>query len=281
MSRSQPPGSSANQTGIPDRRINWMKNSLITRIGFVDARLREDSLKVRYALSFENPTNIEVRWTGSPTPNEEPIRFFCDEKRIDPLASRTPGIKGSQVPPRDDETLRYRHVVEANSIWKGDIPGDFAIDYSQLLPGTHIYEMVYWQNQLDWIDVREILRRTDAQGPGRMMYPLTDNAPSNRLYFKVYKPTDEEAARGRKIEFLGEVDARTQVLALPYARPGDFAPKTGYWQAVGETIDIIGGDHEAFVKEGDSMPNLPGKIGVDPFSFRWKYVGEQGKISVK
>ncbi len=35
-----------------------------------------------------------------------------------------------------------------------------------------------------------------------MRYPLTDNAPPNQLYFKVYKLTDKEAARGRKIEFL-------------------------------------------------------------------------------
>jgi hypothetical protein len=98
------------------------------------------------------------------------------------------------------------------------------------------------------------------------------------LYFKVYKPTDEEAARGRKIEFLGEVDARTQVPPFPRARPGDFAPRTGYWYAVGQTIELIGGYHEVFVKEGDSMPNLPGDIGVDPFSFEWKYAGEQSRI---
>lgn len=47
----------------------------------------------------------------------------------------------------------------------------------------------------------------------------------------------------------------------------------------GETIDKIGGYHEVFVKEGNSMPNLPGKVGVDPFSFRWKYVGEQSMAS--
>ncbi|KER72446.1 hypothetical protein HR51_07415 [Burkholderia cepacia] len=108
-----------------------------------------------------------------------------------------------------------------------------------------------------------------------MMYPITDNAPSNRLYFKVYKPTEEEAKQGRHIEFLGEVDAKTQGPQFPFVRPGDFAPRTGYWQAVGKSIDALGGYHETFVKEGDSMPNLPGKVGVDPFGFQWKFVGEQ------
>jgi hypothetical protein len=114
-----------------------------------------------------------------------------------------------------------------------------------------------------------------------MMYPITDNAPSNRLYFKVYKPNDDEARQGRHIEFLGEVDARTQIPAFPYARPGDFASKAGYWAATGKSIDRLGGYHEVFVKEGDSMPNLPGDKGVDPFSFQWKYVGEHGQASVQ
>ncbi|RQV78331.1 hypothetical protein DF019_35675, partial [Burkholderia cenocepacia] len=95
------------------------------------------------------------------------------------------------------------------------------------------------------------------------------------------KPTDEEAREGRHIEFLGEVDARTQVPALPYARPGDYAPKTGYWAATGKSIERLGGYYEVFVKEGDSLPNLPGDRGVDPFSFQWKYVGEQSATAGK
>ncbi|MCE4545784.1 MULTISPECIES: hypothetical protein [unclassified Caballeronia] len=280
MSSNASSNNSANQTGIPDGRINWMKNPLITRIGFIDAKVRQNSIKLRYSLSLENPTASEVKGTGKSTPDEDPIRLYSEGNKIDLRAPRNSGgLMASKVPPRDDEIKQYRFVMKGRETWTGDIPAQFSIESSQLLPGTHIYEIVYWQNQLDWIDVREMLQRSDAQGPGRMVYPLTDNAPSNRLYFKVYKPTEEEAAKGHQIEFLGEVDAKTQVPALPYARPGDYSPKTGYWQAVGETIDKIGGYHEVFVKEGNSMPNLPGKVGVDPFSFRWKYVGEQSMAS--
>ncbi|HEX7934336.1 MAG TPA: hypothetical protein VF573_14840, partial [Paraburkholderia sp.] len=179
--------------------------------------------------------------------------------------------------PRDDEIRANASVVHANETWTTAGPAEFVILNTQFLPGTHIYEMVYWQTQLDWIDVREVLDRTDSQGKNRMMYPITDNAPSNRLYFKVYQPTDAEARQGRHIEFLGEVDARTQIPAMPYARPGDFASRTGYWSATGASIERLGGYHEVFVKEGDSMPNLPGDQGVDPFSFQWKFVGEQSQ----
>ncbi|MEZ2350840.1 hypothetical protein [Caballeronia sp. RCC_10] len=276
MISSQPPGMSANQTGIPDDRIRWVKNALITRIEFVDGVVRDDSIKIRYNLSMENPTNAEIKSTGRPTPDDGRIRLFLNGRQIDPTEPPTPGqLSGSQAPPRDEEIRLYRQTNKAHNTWKGDVPADFVIADSRLISGTNVYEIVYWQTQLDWIDVREVLQRTDAQGKGRMLYPLTDNAPSNRLYFKVYKPTDEEAAKGRKIEFLGEVDAKTQGPAFPYARPGDFAPKTGYWQAVGKPIEAIGGYHEVFRKEGMSMPNLPGDVGVDPFGFQWKYVGEQ------
>jgi hypothetical protein len=268
--------SRANRTGIPDNRINWMKNSLITRIEFVDGVVREDSVKIRYNLSFTNPTGSDIKATGKPTPDGPLVRLYSEGKEIEPRARREDNsIMAIKAAPRDDEIKRHSYVFHAKQRIDGGIPDEFVIESSQFLTGTHIYEMVYWQSQLDWIDVREVLQRTDAQGKGRMRYPITDNAPSNRLYFKVYKPTDDEAAKGRKIEFLGEVDARTQVPAFPYARPGDFSPRTGYWQAVGETIDMIGGYHEAFVKEGEQMPNLPGDVGVDPFSFQWKYVGEQ------
>ncbi|WP_250472846.1 hypothetical protein [Caballeronia sp. GAFFF1] len=168
--------------------------------------------------------------------------------------------------------MQYRYVIRAKQRFDASDLSELVISSSRLRTGTHIYELVYWQSQLDWLDVRDVLAKTDGQGPGRMMYPITDNAPSNRLYFKVYKPTDKEVARGQEVRFLGEVDARVEGPAFPYARPGDFSPRTGYWEAVGKSIEAIGGHHEIFVKEGDSMPSLPGDVGVDPFSFRWKYV---------
>ncbi|MFP3555103.1 hypothetical protein SB861_30985 [Paraburkholderia sp. SIMBA_049] len=279
MNSNQSSGS-ANQTGIPDNRINWMKNPLITRIEFVDGVVDEDSAKIRYNLSFINPTDSDIKATGKPTPDGPLVRLYSEGNELKPRGPHEDSsIMAIKAAPRDDELTRYRYVIHAKQRIDGRIPDEFYIDNSQFLPGTHTYEMVYWQSQLDWIDVREVLDRTDAQGKGRMRYPITDNAPSNHLYFKVYKPTEEEASKGRKIEFLGEVDARTQVPAFPYARPGDFSPRTGHWQAVGQTIDLIGGYHEVFVKEGDQMPNLPGDVGVDPFSFQWKYAGEQPKAS--
>lgn len=276
MISNQPSGSPANRTGIPNDRIRWIKNSLITHIEFVDGAVRDDCIEIRYNLSVENPTDVEIKSTGRPTPDDGRIKLFLRGRQIDPKEPQKPGeLSGNQAAPRDEEIRLYRQTNRAHSTWKGDVPAEFLIANSRLEPGTNIYEIVYWQTQLDWIDVREVLQRTDAHGKGRMLYPLTDNAPSNRLYFKVYKPTDEEAAKGRKIEFLGEVDAKTQGLAFPYARSGDFAPKTGYWQAVGNSIEAIGGYHEVFRKEGSSMPNLPGDVGVDPFSFQWKYIGEQ------
>ncbi|WP_143811113.1 hypothetical protein [Paraburkholderia piptadeniae] len=280
MTNTQPAsGNTADRIGIPDTRINWTKNPLVIEIRLVDGVVRSDSLKIRFNLSFINPTDKDVKATGKPTPDAEPVRLYSGGNEIDYSSPRDDGVLAIKAPPRDDEIRRYRYVIPAKQRSDSRIPDYFAIDNGQLLTGTHIYEMVYWQSQFDWIDVREVLARTDAQGKGRMVYPITDNAPSNRLYFKVYKPTDEEAAKGHKIEFLGEVDARTQVPPFPRARPGDFSPRTGYWYAVGQTIDLIGGYHEVFVKEGDSMPNLPGNVGVDPFSFEWKYAGEHPRAS--
>ncbi|WP_251031631.1 hypothetical protein [Paraburkholderia strydomiana] len=273
---------SANQTGIvPDERVSWVKNPLITQIRFHDAIVRTDSVKIRYYLSYFNPSDKDVKWTGMPTPDGPAMRLSSEGKKISPVPPKSDGIEPYRAAPTDEEIKLYVNVVRAGEKWISDGPGDFVIMNSQFLPGAHIYEVLYWHSQLDWIDVREVLDRTDSQGKGRMMYPITDNAPSNRLYFKVYKPTDDEARQGRHIEFLGEVDAHTQVPALPYARPGDFAPKTGYWSATGKSIERLGGYHEVFVREGDSMPNLPGDKGVDPFSFQWKYVGEHSQASVQ
>jgi hypothetical protein len=281
MTNTQPAsGNTADRIGIPDNRINWTKSPLVTQIRFAGSSLYSDAVEVRYYLTIINPADVDVRRTAMPTPDAPFIRLYSEGSEINPSSpTSNDGIMAIKAPPQDDEIKRNRFMVKGNGRWTGDVPGEFVIANSQLLTGTHIYEMVYWHSQLDWIDVREVLARTDAQGKGRMVYPITDNAPSNRLYFRVYKPTEEEAAKGRKIEFLGEVDARTQVPPFPRARPGDFSPRTGYWYAVGQTIDLIGGYHEVFVKEGDSMPNLPGKVGVDPFSFEWKYAGEHAKAS--
>ncbi|MFM0198533.1 hypothetical protein PQR53_01480 [Paraburkholderia fungorum] len=270
-------GTGANQTDVvPDNRVNWIKNPLITQIRFAGSSLLSDAVEIRYWISVTNPSGRDAKTTGMPTPDGPKVRLYSEGKEIQPSPTRDSGILPYRAAPRDEEIKRYAYVMKAKELWKSDVADEFVIMNSQLLTGTHVYEIVYWQSQLDWIDVREVLDRTDAQGKGRMRYPITDNAPSNRLYFKIYKPTDEEAAKGQKIGFLGEVDARTQVPVFPYARPGDFSPRTGYWQAAGKSIEALGGYHEVFVKEGSSMPNLPGDVGVDPFSFQWKYVGEQG-----
>jgi len=273
-------GQAANKTGVvPGGRIYWLKNPLVTRIKYDGAIVREDSIKIKYYLSYTNPSDEDVKWTGMPTPDGPFVRLYAEGNEILPVSPSKKSIVPYVPAPRDEEIRLYANVVKAHETWEGVNAAQLVIANSQLLPGTHIYEVVYWHSQLDWIDVREYLDRTDSQGKGRTMYPITDNAPSNRLYFKVYKPTEEEAKQGRHIEFLGEVDAKTQGPQFPFARPGDFAPRTGYWKAVGKSIDALGGYHETFVKEGDSMPNLPGKVGVDPFSFQWKLVGEQPTAS--
>jgi hypothetical protein len=199
-------GNTADRIGIPDNRINWMKNPLATQIKFVEGVAREDSLKHRFDKSIANPTDKDVAATGMPTPDNNPMQLNSEGKQIDPWPPKDDGLMASKAAPRDDEIRKYRYVISARQQYVGE-SDEFVIRNSQLLTGTHIYEMVYWQSQLDWIDVREVLTRTDTQGRGRMVYPITDDAPSNRLYFRVYKPTEEQAAKGRKVEFLSEIDA--------------------------------------------------------------------------
>ncbi|MGP8471127.1 hypothetical protein [Burkholderia sp. PR2] len=275
-------GQAANKTGIvPNNRISWVKNPLITRIKFYDAIVRDDSVKLRFHLSYINNSGEGVKWTAMPTPGGPAVRMYSAGQEILPEPPKQSDVVPYVAAPRDEQIKANSSILKAHDVYTTAGPAEFVVMNDQFLPGTHIYEIVYWHSQLDWIDVREYLERTDSQGKGRMMYPITDNAPSNRLYFKVYKPTEEEAKQGRHIEFLGEVDAKTQGPQFPFARPGDFAPRTGYWQAVGKSIDAIGGYHETFVKEGDSMPNLSGKVGVDPFSFQWKFIGDQSAVSAR
>jgi hypothetical protein len=283
MTDNRTPGQSANQTGVvPEERVSWIKNPLITQITFHDAIPRTSSLKIRYYLAYVNPSSKDVKWTGMPTPNGPATRMYSEGKEIQPAPSEKSEVEPYEAAPRDAEIKLYINPVKAKGRWTSDGPGEFVIMNSQFLPGTHIYEIVYWHTQLDWIDVRNVLQGTDAPGKNHLMYPITDNAPSNRLYFKVYAPTDEEAKNGRHLEYLGEVDARTQLLpAMPYARPGDYAPATGYWSATGQSIDRLGGYHEVFAKEGDSLPNLPGERGVDPFSFKWQYMGKHSQSASK
>ncbi|MFM0205556.1 hypothetical protein PQR53_37720 [Paraburkholderia fungorum] len=283
MTANQTSGQSANQTGVvPDERVSWVKNPLITQIRWAKVNIDPDYLEIRYYLAYLNPSSKDVKWTAMPTPDGPEMRVYSEGKEIQPAPPEKSDIEPYKAAPRDEEIKANASVVKAMDKWATDGLAEFVIMNSQFLPGTHIYEIVYWHTQLDWIDVRKVLEGTDTQSKGRMMYPITDNAPSNRLYFKVYMPTEEEARNGRHMEFLGEVDARTQLLpAMPYARPGDYAPASGYWSATGESIERLGGYHEVFVKEGDSLPNLPGDRGVDPFSFRWKYMGEHSPAAGK
>lgn len=208
-----------------------------------------------------------------PNPDGPTIRIYSDGNEVfhPPVVGIRPQV--SKAPPHEAEILAATQLVKSG--WSHESAMTLNLGAYQLLKGTHIYEIVYWQTQLNWLDVRDRIRTTDAQGKGKLRYPITDNPPSNRLYFKVYEPTEEEARDGKTRKFLGEVDAKTQVPQFPIARPGDFAHKTGFWRAEGTAIDLIGGTLEVFVKEGDSMPNLPGDAGVDPFGFQWRFQREK------
>ncbi|MFP3555105.1 hypothetical protein SB861_30995 [Paraburkholderia sp. SIMBA_049] len=161
MTSNQSSGS-ANQTGIPDNRINWVKSPLVTRIEFADGRSRERSLKIRFKMAMTNPTDKEVRATGMPTPDGSLVRLYCEGNEINPWPGEDDGVVAIKASPRDDEIMKYRYVIHPKQRTDSWIPDEFYIDNGQLLTGTHVYEMVYWQSQLDWIDVREVLDRTDA-----------------------------------------------------------------------------------------------------------------------
>ena len=260
----------ANLTDIPTERIMWIKNPLITQIKFAFVKEESNLLSIYYRGKIINPSNKPAQYTSMPTPDGDPLRIRSEGKDIHRIPEPESPVKRVVAPPNEGTIRRSTDMIEPGYSGEGgNMPID--INYYQLLPGTHIYEVTEWQTQLNWLDVKKILSETLDKGKGQYRYPMTDNAPSNRLYFKVYVPTEAEAKQGKKMKFLGEVDAKTQVPQFPFARPGDFAHKTGYWRPVGSNLPSA---PEVFVKEGDSMPNFPGEVGVDPFSFKWQFVRE-------
>src|SRR5262249_12644873 len=61
---------SGNQTGVvPNERVTWIKNPLITQIRFRDGKLGSNYVEIRYYLSYINPSKQDVKWTGKPTPD--------------------------------------------------------------------------------------------------------------------------------------------------------------------------------------------------------------------
>ena len=261
----------ANLTDIPTERIMWVKHPLVTQIKFAFVNKSEPLIEIYYTQKSFNPSDKPIQVTAMPMPNGERIRIRSEGKDIHRIPAPESPVKRVVAPPSEATIRNSTDMMDAG--WSGGGVGriSFTLGYYQLLPGTHIYEVTKWQTQLNWLDVKKILSETLDKGKGQYRYPMTDNAPSNRLYFKVYVPTEAEAKQGKKMKFLGEVDAKTQVPQFPFARPGDFAHKTGYWRPVGSNLPSA---PEVFVKEGDSMPNFPGEVGVDPFSFKWQFVRE-------
>ncbi len=278
MTEANKPSSeqSANLTSIPNQRLNWVKSPLVTQIKFHSVDETQPLIEIYYTETASNPSQQSIQITSMPTPDGG-LRVRSEGKDIYPIPPKPSLVMGRSVAPPTEQLIKANtDVVEAG--WSGGGVGrnSFLIGGLQLLPGTHIYEVTYWQTQLNWLDVKKIINETDAKGKGELRYPMTDNAPSNRLYFKVYMPTEAEAKQGKKLKFLGEVDAKTQVPQFPFARPGDFAHKTGYWRPVGAGLPS---SPEVLIKEGESMPNFPGDQGVDPFSFKWEFVREAEKTS--
>lgn len=271
MQPSDSKGLTATMTGIPSSRIHWVKSPIVTQIKVLTLDANDPTIPVGYLIIQANPGSKPTQVTSRPMPDGPKLRVFYEGREIFPRPPKGPRPMVSKAPPRDDEILLSTSQAAPDTVWERT--GGFLLGGFQLLPGTHIYEVVYWHSHLNWIDVRNFIDKTDAQG--KLGYPITDHAPSNRLYFKVYMPTEEEAREGKPMKFLGEVDAKTQIPQFPIARPGDFAHKTGYWRAEGGGIEALGGDHVVFVKEGESMPNLPGDVGFDPFAFQWRFVREK------
>jgi len=257
-------------TGVPSSRIHWVKSPIVTQIKVKSIDDTSPFLPIAFTFVEMNRGNGETQVTGMPTPDHHVFRVYSEGKEIPQMRPTKGQPKGYTAPPSDKEIISQTQKVKSG--WTYSSIRKIALGGFQLFHGTHVYEVVYWQSHLNWIDVRNFIDKTDSQG--RLGYPITDNAPSNRLYFKVYMPTEEEAREGKSMKFLGEVDAKTQIPQFPITRPGDFAHKTGYWRAEGGGIEALGGEHVVFVKEGESMPNLPGDVGFDPFAFQWRFLRE-------
>ncbi len=145
MTDDQTSTQSANQTDVvPDERVGWVKNPLITQIRLHDVISRPNSMKIRYYLAYINPSNEDVKWTGMPTPNGPATRLYSEGKEILPAPPQNTDVVPYVAAPRDEEIMLYVNVVKAKERWTSDGPGEFVIMNSQFLPGTHTYEIVYW-----------------------------------------------------------------------------------------------------------------------------------------
>ncbi|RQU97922.1 hypothetical protein DF039_38430, partial [Burkholderia cenocepacia] len=146
---------SGNQTGVvPNERVSWVKNPLITQIRFHDGKLGSNYVEIRYYTTYINPSDGDVKTTGKPTPDGPAMRLYSGGKEIKPAPPKYSGIEPYVAAPRDEDIKRSTYVMKAKEKWVGEVADEFVILNSQFLPGTHVYEMVYWHTQLDWIDVR-------------------------------------------------------------------------------------------------------------------------------
>ncbi|HEX7935536.1 MAG TPA: hypothetical protein VF573_21010, partial [Paraburkholderia sp.] len=129
-------GQSANQTGVvPDERVSWVKNPLITQIRFHRAVMGRDYIEIRYFLSYINPSDRDVKWTAMPTPDGPHTRLYLNGKRILPAPVNTSDIEPYKAAPRDDEIRANASVVHANETWTTAGPAEFVILNTQFLPG--------------------------------------------------------------------------------------------------------------------------------------------------
>jgi hypothetical protein len=266
-------------TGMPISRIHWVKSPIVTKIKIIQPlNLNDPKMEVDFSVLLINSGEQPAQITSMPMPYSPEMKIFCEGRDIKSLPPRVPPKgpppipppEGYQVAPSDGEIEMHTHQFAPGYVGVTDRTISFGA--ANLLAGTHIYEVFFWQSHLNWIDVRKFIDKSDAQG--RLMYPITDNPPSNHLYFKIYAPTEQEERAGKTFRFFGEVDAKTQAPQFPLARPGDFASKTGFWRAEGGGVEALG-EHVVFVKEGESMPNLPGEVGFNPFAFQWRFSREK------